>query len=239
MLIAAIAGSFHFVMVPRKMPATLSASRFRPVDAGHVVDHHHGPERGRDVEHLGAGRQGRDLLVLHRRVGCAEVDGPLGDGLDAAARADRLVVDLDVRVLASLYDWNQTSYSGSGKVAPAPWRVIAAVAGRGAAAAEGATDSGALDAGAVADAAADRLPWMARLLAPLLEQALRTSTAPRASAPRRLELVIVTSLIPPVVAARRRRAVAGARVEGGRLPSTALTVVRRHQRAFAGSLAFG
>ncbi len=56
----------------------------------------------------------------------------------------------------------------------------------------GASEPDAADA-AVVGAAAD-----GALLAPPLEQALRTSTAPRASAPRRVELVIVTSVIPPL-----------------------------------------
>ena len=47
--------------------------------------------------------------------------------------------------------------------------------------------------GAAAEAAVD-----GAVLAPPLEQALRTSTAPRASAPRRVELVVVTSVIPPL-----------------------------------------
>jgi hypothetical protein len=35
-LFAAIFGSFHFLMSPRKMPATLSASRFRSVTPGRL-----------------------------------------------------------------------------------------------------------------------------------------------------------------------------------------------------------
>jgi len=40
----------------------------------------------------------RDLLVLHGRIGGAEVHGQLGELFDAAAGADALVVDGDFRV---------------------------------------------------------------------------------------------------------------------------------------------
>ena len=99
-------------------------------------------------------------------------------------------------------------------------------------------DPAALDAGALAGAVEAAVDGA--VLAPLLEQALRTSTAPRASAPRRLELVVVTSMIPPCLAARRPRAVLVARVSGRPASCrTTLTVGRCHQRVFAGSLAFG
>jgi hypothetical protein len=77
------------------------------------------------------------------------------------------------------------------------------------------------------------------VLAPPLEQALRTSTAPRASAPRRVELVVVTSMIPPWSC--RATSARGPRCSRGRRSTpclTALTVESRHQRVFAGSLAF-
>src|SRR5881394_1675524 len=60
-----------------------------------VVNGHHGAEHRGEVED-GAGR-GLQLFVVHRAVGRAEEDGPVGDLLDAAAGSDRLVVDPDVR----------------------------------------------------------------------------------------------------------------------------------------------
>src|SRR3954462_4324691 len=61
----------------------------------HVVDEHHRSHDGRDVlDALGPGK----LLVAHRRVARAEIDGLLRDLFDAAAGADRLVVDLHLRV---------------------------------------------------------------------------------------------------------------------------------------------
>jgi hypothetical protein len=102
----------------------------------------------------------------------------------------------------------------------------------------GACDSGAVDwavVGAAAEGAVD-----GAVLAPPLEQALRTSTAPRASAPRRVELVVVTSMIPPwSCRATSARGPCGSRGRRSTPCLTALTVESRHQRVFAGSLAFG
>jgi hypothetical protein len=64
---------------------------------GNVVCNHHGAEGGGDVNQLGGSPP--ELLVGHRGVAGAEVDGPLGDLTDAAAGADRLVVQLDGRIL--------------------------------------------------------------------------------------------------------------------------------------------
>ena len=69
--------------------------------AGQVVGEHDGAEHGRDLLHFGAGTggfSGRDLFGLHEGVGRAEIDGLLGELLDAGAGADALVVHLDVRV---------------------------------------------------------------------------------------------------------------------------------------------
>ena len=61
-----------------------------------VVDGHDGAEdRGEVEDRSGRGLQ---LLVVHRAVGRAEEHGLVDQLLDAAARADRLVVDADVRV---------------------------------------------------------------------------------------------------------------------------------------------
>src|SRR6266404_2167874 len=63
--------------------------------ARRVVDDDHRAHHRRDV--LDAGRL-QQLLAAHGSVGSAEVHRLLGDLLDAAARADRLVVDLHARV---------------------------------------------------------------------------------------------------------------------------------------------
>src|SRR4051812_1693661 len=89
----AIAGSFHFVTLPRyvgdRRPVELEALG----DPGQVVRDGDGAGHGRDVDR-GALLRGRlDLVVVHRRVGGAEVDRAGGELGNAAARADGLVVD--------------------------------------------------------------------------------------------------------------------------------------------------
>ena len=79
------------------MPAIASGVSFKP--GGHafgVVGQHDGAHDGREVQDVA--RRGAQLLVGHRPVGGAEVDGLLGDLLDAAAAADRLVVEAHGRV---------------------------------------------------------------------------------------------------------------------------------------------
>ena len=89
----AIAGSFHFVILPRKMSARTGPVNFSSaLTLGNVVDGHDGAEHRREVQDL-AGRR-LQLLVGHRAVGRAEEHRLVGDLPDAAARADRLVVDL-------------------------------------------------------------------------------------------------------------------------------------------------
>src|SRR3954454_9857837 len=63
------------------------------LDAVDVVGHGDRAEHARDVDRVALLLGGRDLLVLHRGVGGAEVDGAGGELGDAAAGADRLVVD--------------------------------------------------------------------------------------------------------------------------------------------------
>src|ERR687886_401229 len=64
------------------------------LDAVEVVGDRHGAEDGRHVDRVRALLLGgRDLVVLHRRVGGAEVDGARAELRDAAAGADGLVVD--------------------------------------------------------------------------------------------------------------------------------------------------
>ena len=93
---AVMRGSFHFVILPRKMSASTSGVKLqlRVARAGC---------RSRTTAPSTVGMwsscAGRllELLVGHGPVGGAEVDGPLGDLPDAAARADRLVVEPDAR----------------------------------------------------------------------------------------------------------------------------------------------
>src|SRR3954469_10332688 len=63
------------------------------VDALDVVGHGDRAEHARDVDRVALLLGGRDLLVLHRGVGGAEVDGAGGELGDPATRADALVVD--------------------------------------------------------------------------------------------------------------------------------------------------
>src|SRR4051794_13460054 len=70
------------------------------LDAVDVVRDGDGPKDGRDVDGIRALLPGRrDLVVLHRRVGGAEVDSARAELGDAAARADALVVDRRALVL--------------------------------------------------------------------------------------------------------------------------------------------
>ena len=67
----AIAGSFHFVILPRKMSASSGPANFSsPLHAGNVVDGHDGAEHRREVQNLA--RRRLQLLVGHRAVGGAE-----------------------------------------------------------------------------------------------------------------------------------------------------------------------
>src|SRR5450432_1289094 len=65
------------------------------LDARQVDDGHHGPHYHRELHQVRLVQ----LLGLERRIRRAEVDGAFGDLFDAAARADRLVVELDLGVL--------------------------------------------------------------------------------------------------------------------------------------------
>ena len=92
---AAIAASFHFLILPSKMPAMTSgvilSGAARPFRLYAMTT---APNDDRDLDGLAVRRCGRDLAVLQEGVGSAEVDRVLLPGLDAAAGADRLVVEL-------------------------------------------------------------------------------------------------------------------------------------------------
>ena len=63
-------------------------------DLGQGVGGHDSTEDGRDMQHVPF--DGRDRRVGHRRVRRAEIHRAVGELPDAAARADRLVVQLHV-----------------------------------------------------------------------------------------------------------------------------------------------
>ena len=65
-------------------------------DARDVVHRHITAEHRREVKDLA--RRGVQLLLRHRPIRCAEEDRLAGDLTNPGARAQRLVVDLDIRV---------------------------------------------------------------------------------------------------------------------------------------------
>ena len=91
------------------------------VDPVDVVGDGHRAEHGRDVDGVALLLGGVLLLGLHRRVGGAEVDGARRELGDAAARADRLVVDRGARRV--LEARGPLGVDRRGKVAPAPLMV--------------------------------------------------------------------------------------------------------------------
>ena len=66
------------------------------IDAWQVVRGNNCAEHGRNVKQLLLGL--RQLLIIHRAIGCAEVDDHLRDLANACTRANRLVVDLNTRM---------------------------------------------------------------------------------------------------------------------------------------------
>ena len=61
--------------------------------AGHIVGRDVRTEHGGDVNQLDSARL--EEIVSHGHIGCAEVDGPRANLLDATAGTDGLIVDLD------------------------------------------------------------------------------------------------------------------------------------------------
>src|SRR5205085_3663768 len=68
----------------------------RLIQRRQVVSNDDRAQDSRNVENLA--RRGLQILILHRRIGSAEVNRLLPELLDAATRSDRLVVDLHARV---------------------------------------------------------------------------------------------------------------------------------------------
>ena len=99
-------GSVHFVIFPRKIPARASGVNFQlRRHARKIVAWNVGTKDGRKVQNGGAalGLKLLQLVVIHRSVGGAEIDGSFRDLLDPAARADRLIVDLSVLVNLAVF----------------------------------------------------------------------------------------------------------------------------------------
>ena len=90
-------GSFHLVILPRKIPASASRVKLRSgVDARDVVDGHVRAHHGREVQNRRTVLvlEFLDLRVVHRAVAGAEIHRAFGHLLDAAAGTDRLIVEL-------------------------------------------------------------------------------------------------------------------------------------------------
>jgi hypothetical protein len=90
-------------IVPLGDPSEVDIGQRRAVEAQlcgadrrQIVGDHDGAEHRGHVENVAL--HGGDLLVAHRPVGGAEIHGALSELADAAARADRLVADLDARL---------------------------------------------------------------------------------------------------------------------------------------------
>ena len=92
----AIAASFQFEILPRKIPARISGVNFDlPGDSRNVVSRdHRRPDTVGRCMHLYFGF--RDLLVGHRAVGGAEIDRAGLHLANSAAAANRLIVELNV-----------------------------------------------------------------------------------------------------------------------------------------------
>ena len=79
------------------MPAMTATIKHQVLlDVGQVVGHDLGTGDGGDVK--GGGGEFLFLVGGHGGVGAGELDGAVGDALDAAAGADGLVVDFHVGV---------------------------------------------------------------------------------------------------------------------------------------------
>src|SRR5205807_688244 len=74
-------------------------------DSGKVVGGNDGTEHGREMKDGAAVfvLESFELIVIHGAIGGAEIDGTLGDLLNAAARTDRLIVDFDRGVFLVVY----------------------------------------------------------------------------------------------------------------------------------------
>ena len=147
-LSAAIAGSFQVVIFWSKIPATVSGESCSSLTLGQVVDDRDRGDVDRDLDQLatlvGAALLGAlELAALERRVGAA-VLGAAGDELlAAAAGADRVVGDRDVRAL--VLDPGDPGFLG---------RLLGARAGAGDLARERGVAAAAVAAGAAVVAAA-------------------------------------------------------------------------------------
>ncbi len=73
----------------------------RGIDAGNVVRRNHGSHYGGKVQDAESVLilESLELIVVQEGIGCAEIHSAFGHLLDAAARADGLIVDLKIGVL--------------------------------------------------------------------------------------------------------------------------------------------
>ena len=105
-----IAGSFHLVILPRKIPARASGVKFKSrLHAGNIVAGDVGAQDRGEMQNRHAGLL--ELIVIHRAVGGAEIHSLVQQLADAAAGTDRLVVDLHVRdelVILDRTTWNKS-----------------------------------------------------------------------------------------------------------------------------------
>ena len=96
-LSAAIAASFHFLILPAEDLGERVGVELQLVDAGQVVRHRDRRRDGREVEDVAALVVLRDVLGLDEAVGAGEVDDLGLQVALALARAAAAVVDGDVR----------------------------------------------------------------------------------------------------------------------------------------------
>ena len=130
-LALAIAGSFHFLTVPRKMPASASGVKFSPaVTPGMVYEGTSAPRTVGKCRTTGSALllEKCDLFVVHRAVAGPEVDRAFGDLPNAAPRADGLIVDLNVGVQFVVLV-EPLRVHGVGKRRPGPVQVLSPAAG--------------------------------------------------------------------------------------------------------------
>ena len=115
-LSATMRGSFHLVILPRKMSARTSGLNFSSGLPGQIVGEDHGACHHGNMEQRRGHR--REVGVVQEGVARTEVDGLALDLRDAASGSNGLVVDLDAELLGVLVE--SLGIKGAGNVAPAP-----------------------------------------------------------------------------------------------------------------------
>jgi hypothetical protein len=107
---AFVGASDHRVIPLSDLAEVYSRQRVRSeiqggVDAGDVVRRNYATQHGGKVQDAGAVLVlvGLELVVVHGAIGGAEIDGAFGDLLDAASRANGLVIDEQIGVLLVVF----------------------------------------------------------------------------------------------------------------------------------------